>query len=274
MPAGTLYLCPTPLGNLEDITLRALRVLREADLVAAEDTRRTRALLGHFKIKARLTSYHEHNSEKKMPALIGALLDGLDVALVSDAGTPAISDPGHELVKEAVAKQITVVSLPGPSAVICALAGSGLPSSPFSFYGFPPARGRLRRQQLAAMLAEDKTVIFYEAPHRLARTLGEMAGEQPERQAVVARELTKLHEEFVRGTLQELSDKFSAAEARGECTVLLAPAPRAPEQKSGAPVLVEELINSGLTKKEAVRVAAKRLGLSRRELYQQFCIKK
>jgi 16S rRNA (cytidine1402-2'-O)-methyltransferase len=251
-----------------------LRVLREAALVAAEDTRRTRTLLNHYGIRSRLASYHGHNRQKKIPVLIDTLLDGLDVALVSDAGTPGISDPGEELVRAAVANQITVVSLPGPSALTCALAGSGLPSAPFAFFGFPPARGRTRSELLDRMMAEDKTVIFYEAPHRLARTLGELADRDPGRPAVVARELTKLHEEFARGTLQELNEKYPAGEVRGECTVLLAPAPSPPLSGLKAEELVGELLAGGMSTREAVREAAARLGVSRRELYQRFCVKK
>ncbi|HHX74237.1 MAG TPA: 16S rRNA (cytidine(1402)-2'-O)-methyltransferase, partial [Firmicutes bacterium] len=229
MKKGTLYLCPTPLGNLEDITLRVLRILREADKIAAEDTRQTRKLLSHYGIHTPLVSYHEHNRKQKTPKLLQWLHAGETIALVSDAGTPAIADPGEELVKQAVAEQLTVIALPGPVAAVTALSASGLPAVPFVFYGFLPPRGPQKKTVLAKILAEDKTVIFYEAPHRLRRTLAALAAADGTRQAVVARELTKLHETYHRGTLAEVSSYFARVEPRGECTVVLAPGVRAEE---------------------------------------------
>lgn len=267
MSKGTLYLCPTPLGNLEDITLRVLRVLREAALVAAEDTRVTRKLLTHFGLQVRLTSYHEHNKAKKTPYLIEWLLAGQDVALVSDAGMPGIADPGEELVREAVSRQISVVALPGPVAAVTALAASGLPAASFVFFGFLPARGKKRQELAGAILASDRTAIFYEAPHRLARTLTELAVASEQRKAVVARELSKVHEEFIRGTLQELAQHFNLQAPRGECTVLLAPREPLPRPDVSPELLVEELLTGGLNKKEAIREAAKRLGLPKRQVY-------
>jgi len=268
MNPGTLYLCPTPLGNMEDITLRVLRILGEADKIAAEDTRRTRKLLSHFKIHVPLTSYHEHNKHKKGAVIISWLKAGLQVALVSDAGTPGIADPGEDLVKAALNSGIQVVSLPGPVAAVTALVASGLPCAPFAFYGFLPARGANRRAIVSRILGEDKTVVFYEAPHRLVKTLTELQADEQSRQVVVARELTKVYEQFVRGTLTEVQSHFFANEPRGECTVLLA-------GKSNKPCLaepvglVEDLIKEGLTKKEAIREAANRLNLPRNDVYKR-----
>jgi 16S rRNA (cytidine1402-2'-O)-methyltransferase len=273
MEPGTLYLCPTPLGNLEDITLRVLSVLRAVPLVAAEDTRHTRKLLTHFNISTRVTSYHEHNKIKKTPVLIDILLQGKDVALVSDAGMPGISDPGEELVKQAVSSGIPVTPLPGPNAAITALAASGLPATPFAFYGFPCNRGTRRKEDLARIALAETTVVFYEAPHRLLKTLLALAETCAGRQAVVARELTKIHEEFVRGTIEQVLAHFSAVPPRGECTVLLAPPDREQRPQVSPERLVEELMSQGMEKKEAVRTAASRLGISRRDVYQKVCIK-
>lgn len=265
---GILYLCPTPLGNMEDITLRVLRVLGEADKIAAEDTRRTRKLLNHFKIQAPLTSYHEHNKFKKGAVILAWLQAGLQVALVSDAGTPGIADPGEDLVKGALSNGIQVVSLPGPVAAVTALVASGLPSAPFAFYGFLPARGSERKATVSRILDEDKTVVFYEAPHRLVKTLTELQADEQNRQVVVARELTKIYEQFVRGTLTEVQAHFSANEPRGECTVLLAGKGKKLCLAEPA-MLVEDLLKEGLTKKEAIREAANRLKLPRNDVYKR-----
>lgn len=262
-----MYLCPTPLGNLEDVTLRVLRVLREASLVAAEDTRVTRKLLHHFNIRARLVSYHENNKAKQTPYLIECLLDGHDVALVSDAGMPGIADPGEELVREAVNRQVRVVALPGPVAAVTALAASGLPSASFVFFGFLPSRGTKKKEMMNTLLTADRTAIFYEAPHRLAVTLAELAALSADRAAVVARELTKIHEEFVRGTLRELAEHFALQAPRGECTVLLAPAQEQQKSDVSAQPLVDKLLSLGLGKTEAARTAAEILGLPKREVY-------
>lgn len=267
MNRGSLYLCPTPLGNLEDITLRVLRVLREVALVAAEDTRVTRQLLSHFGIRARLASYHEYNKSKQAPYLIECLLAGQDVALVSDAGMPGIADPGEALVREAVNRQIRVVALPGPSAVVTALAASGLPSASFVFFGFLPSRGAKKREMIDAVLNADRTAIFYEAPHRLAGTLADLAVSDACRAAVVARELTKIHEEFVRGTLRELAQHFALQPPRGECTVLLAPYEKQQAGAVSAQPLVDKLLSLGLGKREAARAAAEILGLPKRQVY-------
>ena len=274
MKPGTLYICPTPLGNLEDITLRALRVLRSVAKIAAEDTRHTRKLLTHFEIHASLTSYHEHNKQKKTPILIEWLLSGLDIALVSDAGTPGIADPGEELVREAILHEITVVPLPGPVAAITALVVSGLPVAPFVFHGFLPARGTKRKEMLDKFLGEDKTVVFYEAPHRLLKTLQTLQAQQSERPVVVARELTKLHEEFKRGTLTEVLAHYNEHPPRGECTVILGAAPLKPAEHRDPLLLMEQLITSGLTKKDAMRQVTQELDVSRNELYRLMLEKK
>lgn len=203
-----------------------------------------------------------------------ALTAGQDVALVSDAGTPGISDPGEQLVKHAIAKGIQVVSLPGPSAVICALAASGLATSSFAFFGFPPARGAARREFMAKIMAEDNTVVFYEAPHRLVKTLSELAQPDPVREAVVARELTKVHEQYIRGNLSDLLTHFTAEKPRGECTVLLAPVKVKDLTGLMPEELVLDLISKGMNKKEAVREAARQLGVPKREVYHKVCVKK
>jgi 16S rRNA (cytidine1402-2'-O)-methyltransferase len=274
MAGGTLYLCPTPLGNLEDITLRVLRILQEVSFIAAEDTRHTRKLLSHYDIHTPLTSYHEHNKMKKIPVLMEALLKGTDVALVSDAGMPGIADPGEELVKEAIACGVKVFALPGPSAVITALAASGLPALPFSFFGFIPTRGTKRRKVLAELSAENKTAIFYEAPHRLLKTLQELSGPAQGRHVVVAREMTKIYEEYIRGTLEEVVEHFTVSPPRGECTVLIAPQPAVMEMQQTPEKLVSELVSAGMDNKEAIREAANRLGIPKREVYQAVHTKK
>jgi 16S rRNA (cytidine1402-2'-O)-methyltransferase len=202
--AGCLYLVGTPIGNLEDITLRALRVLKEADLIACEDTRHTLKLLTHFEIRKRLISYHEHNEHIRAPELVAELEAGSTVALVSDAGMPLVSDPGERLVRLAIERGIEVVPVPGPSALTAALAASGLPVTEFLFAGFLPAQQGKRRRALAGLATEPRTLIFYEAPHRIAAMLEDARATLGNRRAVIAREITKLHEEFLRGSLDEL----------------------------------------------------------------------
>src|SRR5256712_3256309 len=219
---GTLYVVPTPIGNLEDITQRALRVLGEVDLIACEDTRHTRKLLNHYAIKTKTISYHEHNERERAAQLCAMIEAGKSVALVSDAGTPAISDPGFRLVRLAIEAGLPVVSLPGPSALITALAGSGLPTDEFFFSGFLPARSGARRTRLEELRSIPATLIFYEAPHRIVPTLNDSLEILDEREAVVARELTKLHEEIVRGRLSELAARFSSSESvRGEMVLMI-----------------------------------------------------
>jgi len=220
--AGTLYLVATPIGNLEDITHRALRVLREVDLVACEDTRRTRRLLNHFGIKTKTISYHEHNERERAEQLSKLLKSGRNVAIVSDAGTPLISDPGFRIVQIAIERGLLVVPIPGATAFVAALVASGLPSDQFFFAGFLPARANARQAKLEELRSIPSTLVFYEAPHRIALTLPAALDVLGNRPAAVARELTKVHEEIVRGSLEELAQHFSrAARARGEMVLII-----------------------------------------------------
>lgn len=220
--AGRLYVVATPLGNLEDVSERARNVLRSVDAVAAEDTRRTRKLLSHLGVRTRLLSYHEHNEERAASAVVERIASGSDVALVSDAGTPLVADPGYRLVAACVDAGIEVTPVPGPSAAVAALSASGLPPQPFFFAGFLPRRPGARRRKLEAAAELDCTLVFYESPHRISAVLADMADVLGDRRAVVARELTKVHEEFLRGTLKELASLAAERELRGEIVVLVA----------------------------------------------------
>src|SRR3981081_145996 len=220
---GCLYLVATPIGNLEDITLRAIRILKEADIIACEDTRHTQKLLQHFDIRKEMVSYHEHNELTRSPELVIELEQGAKIALVSDAGTPGISDPGHRLVTLCLRHHIPVVPIPGPSALIAALGASGLPTEEFLFVGFLPARAGARRKALDALKAEARTLIFYEAPHRVVETLSDAAEILGPRPGVIAREITKVHEEFLRGPLPELLETARKRAPRGEITLLIGP---------------------------------------------------
>lgn len=223
---GTLYIVPTPIGNLEDITLRALRILREASLIAAEDTRTSRVLLDHYEIRTPTTSYHEHNKLGKLDAIFDALAVG-DVALISDAGTPGISDPGYELVQEAIRRGVPVVPLPGPSAVTAALVASGLPTDSFVYLGFPPRKPRALQEFFAALASEQRTLVFYENPYRVLETLQTALQTLGDRPACVAREISKMFEEFYRGSISGALEHFGQQNPRGEVTVLLGGAPAA-----------------------------------------------
>jgi len=277
--AGRLFVVATPIGNLEDITLRALRVLREARWVACEDTRHTGKLLRHHGIDARTVSYHEHNERERSAELVAALERGEDVALVSDAGTPLVSDPGFRLVGAAIARGIRVVPVPGASAVLGALAASGLHCGEFLYAGFLPARRGERRRALEALRAERRTLVLFEAPHRLASSLADAAEVLGDRPAVVGRELTKIYEEFQRGTLRELAAHFSATRPRGEITLVIGPpaeamtTPNAGAAATNAPSLgerVQQLMNAeGLARNAALKRAARELGLTRRDAYQR-----
>jgi len=278
---GTLYLCATPIGNLEDITLRALRVLREADLIAAEDTRRTRKLLSHYGIHTPLTSYHEHNCRKKGKYILELLAAGKNIALVSDAGMPGISDPGVELVTPALESGFRVIPVPGPSAAVTALVVSGLPAGSFVFEGFLPFSQKARRDKLAALLHERRTLIFYESPHRLKAALADIREVVGNRRMAAARELTKQHEEVIRGTVDEVLEHFREKEPRGEfCLVLAGAAGEAFQMEKTAPAGVEpadhvaRLEAEGVGLKEAIRQAARMYGLPRREVYRAVVLKK
>lgn len=271
---GILYLCATPIGNLEDMTYRAVRVLSEAAVIAAEDTRHTRKLLSHFDIHTRLISYHEHNKVEQGPEIIERLLAGEDVALVSDAGLPGISDPGSDLVALAIDAGITVVPLPGANAALSALVCSGLDTSLFTFVGFLPKHKKKRRELLARLANSPYTMVFYESPHHIKITLSELSSLFGSRPAVAARELTKKFEEFIRGTLESLEVHFSQNEPRGEFTLIVAGQSdeQSFESLSEEQVPVTEaimaLINTGIAKKDAIKIVAKQRGLPKREVYQ------
>ncbi|HEV2989912.1 MAG TPA: 16S rRNA (cytidine(1402)-2'-O)-methyltransferase [Candidatus Angelobacter sp.] len=270
---GKLYVVATPIGNLEDITYRAVRMLREVDLIACEDTRQTRKLLEHYQIQKPTISYHEHNEQERAQELITKLQEGLSIAQVSDAGMPGISDPGYRVIRLAIEHSITVVPIPGASALVAALAVSGLPIDTFEFRGFLPAKSGQRRTALESLRDVQQTVIFYEAPHRLLGTLGEIAEILgPERQVVIARELTKLHEEFIRGTAEEILKTFHNREFRGEVTLLIgkaeAAAPAAKEKD--LPARLREIMQAQqLDEKAALKVLAKEQGISKSELYRE-----
>jgi 16S rRNA (cytidine1402-2'-O)-methyltransferase len=220
--SGTLYVVATPIGNLEDITLRALRILREVDVIAAEDTRRTARLLGHHGISTRTLSFHEHNTRSRLPQLVGKLLAGEDIAIVTDAGTPCVSDPGLELVQAAIERGISVDPIPGPAAPLAALVASGFALTPFTVYGFPPRGAKARNQWLGDLALVTHTFSFFEAPHRIRETLSAAAISFGDRPIMMARELTKVHQEFVRGTAGQLWDGLT--EPRGEFTLVVGPA--------------------------------------------------
>jgi 16S rRNA (cytidine1402-2'-O)-methyltransferase len=269
---GTLYLVSTPIGNLEDLTERARRVLGEVDAVLAEDTRRTRRLLDHIGVSTRVISLHGHNERQRLPRVLERLREGASLALVSDAGTPLVSDPGARLVDEALADGHTVVPLPGPSAVLSALVVSGFPTVPFTFFGFLPRKGRERGELLDRIIASRDTVVLFESPERVGDLLGELAGRaDPERRAVVAREITKLHEEFRRGTLPELARYYRNGEPpRGEVTVVLAPGDTTPDlgaEEAAARALARSLLDGGASPSRVAREVASRLGMPRNRAY-------
>lgn len=268
---GVLYLCATPIGNLGDITLRALQVLREADLIVAEDTRRTRKLLSHYGITTPLSaSLYQGVEEERVEGVLSLLRAGKKVALVSDAGTPLISDPGFPLVRACIREGIPVVPVPGASAVLAALVGSGLPPDRFLFAGYPPRKIGERRRFLSELLSIPATVILFESPHRLLSTLEILAELDPERPTVVARELTKIHEEFVRGTASQVLGEFQRrGKVLGECVVLFGPETKE-IRRDEAEILAtyERFLTQGLASKEAIKEAARALGLPKREVYR------
>ncbi len=268
--AGTLFLVATPIGNLSDVTLRALDTLRAVSLVAAEDTRHTRALLSHFGIKKPLVAHDAHASERDVERLLERLHAGEDLALVTDAGTPGVSDPGAKLVRAAHAASLRVVPIPGVSAVTAAVTVSGLVDGPFVFLGFPPRQGQKRRAFLERVLTSEEPVILFEAPHRAERTLAELAEREPERPAVLCRELTKLHEDVRRGTLAELA--ASAADLRGELTLVVAAAPERPEALEAPPALdetIRALLRAGETPRDIVATLAASVPGAKRDLYRR-----
>lgn len=269
---GTLYLCATPIGNLEDITYRTVRCLREADLIAAEDTRHTKQLLSAYEIDTPLTSYHEHNKAEKGPLLIQKLQEGTMLALVSDAGMPAICDPGSDLVRLAIEADIPVVPLPGPNAGLTGLIASGMDTTRFTFIGFLPKTQKHRLPVLESIKQYEGTLIFYEAPHRIQHVLTEIMAVLGDRQAVLCRELTKKYEQYMRGTLSQLQHELAAQGTRGEFVILVAGAepenPAAADGNVDYASLVQELMDQGVDKKEAVRMVARRCGVPKRSVYQ------
>ncbi|MDX6385913.1 MAG: rRNA (cytidine1402-2-O)-methyltransferase [Blastocatellia bacterium] len=272
---GTLYIVATPIGNLEDITQRALRVLAEVEVVACEDTRHTRVLLNHFGIKTKTLSYHEHNERERAEEICKLLVSGKNVALVSDAGTPLINDPGFRLTQAAVELNLLVVPIPGPTALISALVVSGLPSDQFFFAGFLPSRANARRDKLAELGAIPATLIIYEAPHRIAVTLKDALEVLGNRRATVSRELTKMHEEIARGSLRDLVGRFSAGTpVRGEIVLIISGAAvdqAASEHEPASRKLIDrvlELESEGLDAKVALKKAARELGMKRDEAYR------
>jgi 16S rRNA (cytidine1402-2'-O)-methyltransferase len=261
--SGRLIVCPTPIGNLEDVTLRVLAALREADIVACEDTRRTRVLLDRYGVKARLESYHEHNERQRATELVKLMRDGAVVALVSDAGMPLVSDPGFVLVQSCVAAGLAVEVLPGPSAVLAALVASALPADRWRFEGFLPRK----RSELEELFRSPETVVAFESPRRLQKSLSALAALDPDRPVAVCRELTKIHEEVVRGTAAELSDRYAAAPPKGEVALVVGPATAVPELGPGLDA-VRRLVEAGAKPRTAASVVADLTGTSANALYR------
>ena len=279
---GQLFIVATPIGNLEDITQRALRVLREVDVIASEDTRHTRKLLNHFGIDTRTISYHEHNERQRAAELCELLESGKSVALVSDAGTPLISDPGFRIVTAAIDRGIAVVPVPGAAAFVAALMAAGLPTDQFFFAGFLPARANARRARFEEVRTVPATLVFYEAPHRISVALRDAVEILGNRQGAVGRELTKLHEEFARGTLNELAERFSATQTtRGEMVLIISGEPvdasKSTSERPAAEQLIErvnKLERDGLDSKDALKQAARELGMKRGEAYRMIVAQK
>lgn len=272
---GILYLVATPIGNLEDITFRAINILKEVDLIAAEDTRHTLKLLNHYEINKPLISYHRHNEEVKVEGLIEKLKEGKNIAVVSDAGTPAICDPGEVIVKEALKENIKVVPIPGVCAFVNALVASGLDTKEFVFYGFLSINKKIRKEKLEQIKKENKTIILYEAPHKLKNTLEDLEDILEDRKIVIARELTKIHEEFIRGTAKEILDKYT--EPKGEHIILIEENPIKQENEEKLKInnmTIEEHYkyyeNQGFSKNEIIKKIAKDKGVTKNEIYKLF----
>ncbi|MDA9472149.1 16S rRNA (cytidine(1402)-2'-O)-methyltransferase [Enterococcus sp. 5H] len=274
--SGVLYLVPTPIGNLEDMSFRCINMLKEATIIASEDTRNTQKLLNHFEISTPQISFHEHNYKERIPQFIQRLEAGEVIAQVSDAGMPSISDPGHELVAACIEANLKVIALPGPSAGITALIASGLMPQPFTFYGFLPRKKKEQIEVLERLKTDVPTQIFYESPHRIATTVkhfSEVFG--TERKAVICRELTKLHEEYLRGTLEELSKYLADHTLKGECCLLVEGFSGTADEGNEDLALplkehIELLINAGSSSKEAIKEVAKLRGLKKQEVYKEY----
>ncbi len=273
---GCLYLVATPIGNLEDMTYRGIRILREVDLIAAEDTRNSIRLLNHFDIKTPMTSYHEHNKYEKAEELVSKLLSGINIAVITDAGTPGISDPGEELVRQCYDAGITVVPVPGACAAVNALIASGLPTRRFAFEAFLPAEKKERKAVLEELKTEIRTIIIYEAPHRLLKTLEELLLQLGNRDVTVCRELTKKHETFFKTTLEDAVSHYRATEPKGECIIVVRGISREylemEERMKWDSMSVEEhlkmYISEGMDKKEATKQVAKDRGVPKRDIYE------
>jgi 16S rRNA (cytidine1402-2'-O)-methyltransferase len=267
--AGVLYIVATPIGNLEDISLRAIRILKQVDLIAAEDTRHTQVLLNHYGIHTPLTSYHEHNEKTKSQALLVQLIQGKTLALVSDAGTPAISDPGYRLVSEASGAGIPVVPIPGASALTAVLAASGLPTDRFVFEGFLPAKKKQRRERLRELSQESRTVVLFEAPHRLKQSLDDIYEILGDREIVVAREVSKVHEEFLRGEVSDIIGRVAGHDIRGELTLII----RGSREKAHVSEQqlrreIQKLKAEGVRVKEIAEILGEKYSLAKKQVYR------
>jgi 16S rRNA (cytidine1402-2'-O)-methyltransferase len=266
--SGRLYVVATPIGNLKDITYRAVRVLKEAGLIACEDTRQTHKLLEHYGISRPVISYHEHNEAERAPELAARMAAGETIALVSDAGVPLVSDPGYRVVRAAIDAGVPVEPIPGPSAALAALSASGLPADEFRFCGFLPRKQGRRERPLESLRNEQATLIFYEAPHRILEALDAISQTLGTRPVVAAREMTKIHEEFLRGTAAEIRATLAARDAiKGEFTILVGKADEAPQDDTPLEEAIERLIHAGAERMEAIKAVAKSRGLSKREVY-------
>jgi len=269
--SGTLYVVGTPIGNLGDISPRALQVLENCDFIAAEDTRVTLKLLNHFEIKKPMVSYFEHNRFERGPIIVERILSGESCAIVTDAGMPAISDPGEDLVKLCIEKGIRIEAVPGPCAFATALAVSGMPSRRFTFEGFLPADKSSRREHIESLIGERRTMIFYEAPHKLSQTLSDLAKALGDREIAIVRELTKIHEQVIKTTLCAASEKYAAENLKGEIVLIIGGA--APEKRKTisveqAALYAKELVKNGESKTEAAKIAAKESGLKKGDIYK------
>lgn len=271
--SGKLYLVPTPIGNLEDMTFRSVKILQQADLIAAEDTRNTLKLLNHFDIHTPQISFHEHNYKERIPELLDTLLEGKIIAQVSDAGMPSISDPGHELVVAAIEKGIPVIPLPGPTAGMTALIASGLSPQPFLFYGFLPRKKNLQKETLETLKGKEETLIFYESPYRIKETLENLFEVFGNRHCVICRELTKIHEEFIRGQAEELIIELQENPLKGEC-ILMVEGTTEVMVENPLPETLEEhfqiLKEQGLSSKEIIKEVAKSRKLKKQDVYKEY----
>ncbi len=269
MEQGILYVCPTPIGNLDDITFRVLDILRSVDIIAAEDTRHTLKLLNHFDIKKQMTSYHEHNIREKGPMIVDMLQSGKSVALVSDAGMPGISDPGEDIIKLCIEAEIQVMGLPGPSAALLALVISGLSTDKFAFEGFLPSKSTDRKKALEGLKGEERTIIFYESPHRLADSLKDMSAVLGNRRASLSRELTKKFEETIRGTLDELLTVANERQLKGEMVIVVQGAEKSEQEEFDIAAMLLQLLEEGYSRKDAIRLVCEKTGAPKNQVYSE-----